>query len=99
MKTCRLRISGKVQGVWYRASAKDEAVRLGLKGQVWNEPNGDVGVWVQGIEQVINAFIEWCHHGPPLAEVIAVDTQVMELEAFHSFDIVRYESRRLAPAS
>ena len=90
MNTYHLRITGKVQGVWYRASAKDQALSLGLKGKVWNEPDGAVGVLVQGDDDQIKRFIEWCKEGPMLAEVneVIVSEQVMH-EIFPSFEIVR----------
>lgn len=90
MKTYQLRITGKVQGVWYRASAKDKAISLRLKGRVWNEPNGDVGALVQGNDERIHAFIEWCKEGPPLAEV--KDVMVILLpneEPLGEFEITR----------
>lgn len=72
MKTYHLHITGKVQGVWYRASAKDKALSLGLKGKVWNEHDGTVAALVQGSEEAVQAFVDWCHEGPVLAEVNSV---------------------------
>jgi len=90
MKTYHLRITGKVQGVWYRASAKDRALAFDLKGKVWNEPDGAVAILVQGHEDNITAFIEWCKEGPMLAEVndVVVNEQPMH-ELYTSFEIVR----------
>jgi acylphosphatase len=90
MKTYHLRITGKVQGVWYRASAKDKALSLGLKGKVWNESDGAVGALVQGHEDDVSDFIEWCKEGPMLAEVneVVVHEQPMT-EIYTSFEIVR----------
>jgi acylphosphatase len=90
MKTYHLHITGKVQGVWYRASAKDKALALGLKGKVWNEPDGSVGAVVQGQEDVVTEFIEWCKEGPMLAKVedVFVTEQLMN-EVYQSFEIVR----------
>lgn len=90
MKTYHLRITGKVQGVWYRASAKDKAIALGLKGKVWNEPDGAVGALVQGHEDIVSQFVEWCKEGPMLAEVndVVVHEQPMT-EFYPSFEIVR----------
>ena len=90
MKTYHLRITGKVQGVWYRASAKDKALLLGLTGKVWNEPDGAVGALVQGEDDHIYDFIEWCKECPMLAEVndVIVDEQEVN-EIYVSFEIVR----------
>ena len=90
MKTFQLRITGKVQGVWYRASAKDKALSLGLKGKVWNESDGAVGVVVQGTHAQVSEFIEWCKEGPMLAEVSGVVVEEVPMtEVFTSFEIVR----------
>lgn len=88
--TRRLRITGKVQGVWYRASAKDKALELGLRGRVWNEPDGAVGAIIQGDEIQTAAFIGWCWEGPPMARVeeVAV-SEVERAETFFSFEITR----------
>jgi acylphosphatase len=88
MVTLQLRISGKVQGVWYRASAKDAAISFGVKGKVWNESNGDVGVIAQGEKENVDAFVSWCWQGPPLASVKDVIVQALETEdIYSSFDI------------
>ena len=90
MKIFQLRITGKVQGVWFRASAKDKALALGLKGKVWNERDGAVGVLVQGPEEVVSEFIEWCKEGPVLAEVNEVVVTELPLqEIFVSFEITK----------
>ena len=90
MKTFQLHITGKVQGVWYRASAKDKALSLGLKGKVWNERDGAVGALVQGTDQKVSEFIEWCKEGPVLAEVGGVEVdEVPMTEIYTSFEIVR----------
>jgi acylphosphatase len=90
MITVSLRISGKVQGVWYRASAKDAALGIGIKGKVWNEKNGDVGVVVQGTREQIDAFVLWCKEGPPLAQVQEVKVEnINTAEIFDSFEITR----------
>lgn len=90
MVTVSLRISGKVQGVWYRASAKDAAIGIGIKGKVWNERNGDVGVIVQGTQEQIDTFIKWCKEGPPLAKVQDVKVEdVNTEEIYNSFEITR----------
>lgn len=90
MKTYELRVKGKVQGVWFRASAKDKALSLGLKGRVWNEKNGDVGIIVQGPEEKLTQFIEWCKEGPRLADVKEVVVEeVFKADTYNDFDITR----------
>jgi acylphosphatase len=62
-------ISGRVQGVFYRASAQQEAMRLGLVGEVRNLPDGSVEAIAEGPKERIEDFIAWCRRGPPAAEV------------------------------
>jgi acylphosphatase len=64
-----LLISGRVQGVFYRASAQEEATRLGLAGEIRNLPDGRVEAVVEGARESIEEFIAWCRRGPPSAEV------------------------------
>lgn len=67
-----LRITGRVQGVWYRASTVSEAERLGLRGWVRNRRDGSVAAEVQGPRAAVEALIAWCRDGPPAAQVAAV---------------------------
>ena len=68
-----LRIKGRVQGVFYRHSAKLEAIRLGLTGWVRNCPNGEVSATVEGARERVGEFVEWCKIGPPHALVSEVE--------------------------
>ena len=70
-----LRIEGRVQGVFFRASAQEEAGRLGLKGWVRNCPDGSVEVVAEGERKKIDDLVGWCHHGPPGARVNDVRLQ------------------------
>lgn len=67
------RVVGRVQGVWYRASARDKAVELGLNGWVRNLPDGSVEAVAQGQRAAVEAFEAWLHEGPPVARVDRVD--------------------------
>jgi acylphosphatase len=62
-------ISGRVQGVWYRASAKGKADELGITGWVRNTPEGNVEAVFEGEKGQIDEMIAWCWIGPPLAHV------------------------------
>jgi len=68
-----VRISGRVQGVWFRASAEREAGRLGVVGFARNERDGSVTVEAEGSPAAVAAMEAWCRIGPPRAEVTAVD--------------------------
>lgn len=76
--TRHLRITGKVQGVWYRGSTVEQAQALGLKGWVRNRSDGSVEALVQGPPQAVQALITWAHRGPELARVSKVEvTEVL----------------------
>lgn len=62
-------ITGRVQGVWYRASTKQKAEELGLTGWVKNTAHGDVEAVFVGEESAVNEMMAWCQVGPPLAQV------------------------------
>lgn len=69
MTRAELLITGRVQGVFYRASAQQEAQRLGVHGEIRNLPGGEVEAVVEGEKAAIEEFIDWCRQGPPSAEV------------------------------
>jgi acylphosphatase len=69
MPAARFLVAGKVQGVWFRASTREEALRLGLRGYARNLDDGRVEVLATGAAGAIDALAEWLQHGPPLARV------------------------------
>ena len=87
MITVHLLISGKVQGVFYRASAKKSADALGIKGWVRNKKNGDVESVASGTNEAITAFINWCKKGPEAAKVKNVTVTESTTESFDDFSI------------
>ena len=62
-------IVGRVQGVAFRMRAVSEATRLGLSGWVRNRMDGTVEARAEGAPEAVDAFVAWCHHGPPAAQV------------------------------
>ncbi|MCB9763421.1 MAG: acylphosphatase [Alphaproteobacteria bacterium] len=70
-----LLISGRVQGVWYRASTQREAARLGLVGWVRNLPDGRVEAVAEGPPDQLDALVDWCHEGPRDARVTGVTVE------------------------
>jgi len=82
-------VSGKVQGVFFRASAKEEAERIGLNGIVRNLTDGRVHIEVEGTSENLSAFREWCTKGPPRAIVENVEVQTGDLLHYDSFRVVR----------
>lgn len=65
-------ITGRVQGVYYRAETRDQAAALGLTGWVKNKPDRSVEVVVEGGREDVEKLIGWCRQGPPGAEVTGV---------------------------
>lgn len=89
MQHVNLTISGKVQGVWYRKSAELKARELGLKGFVKNQNDGSVYAEVEGEEATIEAFIQWCWQGPPLARVENIKVKKGTWLGFEGFEVRR----------
>jgi acylphosphatase len=83
----RVVVSGRVQGVFFRASCSDEARRRGVGGWVRNLPDGRVEAAFEGEEPQVAAMVDWCRHGPPGARVDAVVTQVEEPVGTASFGV------------
>lgn len=75
MPQVHLLISGRVQGVFYRMHAHKKATALKLHGWVRNFPDGRVEAYAEGDEEALQAFIDWCHEGPPAAEVDQVEVK------------------------
>jgi acylphosphatase len=65
-------VRGKVQGVFFRQSARREAERLGIRGSARNLPDGSVEIWAQGSAAAVEALHQWLKVGPPRARVDAV---------------------------
>jgi acylphosphatase len=63
------RISGRVQGVFFRASTRRKAMQLGLSGYAVNEPDGTVSVVARGEPRSLDALSDWLERGPPAARV------------------------------
>lgn len=87
IKNLRVIVSGKVQGVFFRASVKKVADILGVKGFVRNEHNGTVFVEVEGDDEMVNKLIDYCHHGPDTAQVDKVSITMGVIVGYDSFDI------------
>jgi acylphosphatase len=84
----RLIISGRVQGVYFRASAANEADKLGLTGYARNLPNHKVEIVAEGPIDTLKSLAQWAHHGPPDARVDNVSEQWLPfLAEFDSFRI------------
>lgn len=86
--TRHLDIHGKVQGVYYRASAQAEGLRLQLHGWVRNRRDGSVEALVSGPAPVVEEFIAWARNGPPAARVDRLDISDAEPPAAGPFAVL-----------
>lgn len=82
-------IKGKVQGVYYRVNAQAQAHKFNLTGYVKNLPRSGVYAEVEGTEENINHFIEWCYVGPPNASVTEVISEEGEVQGYTTFEVKR----------
>ena len=89
LKTVSIIVTGKVQGVWYRQSAKEKATELGVTGNVRNQPDGSVAIIATGLTNQLDQFIEWCRQGPPRALVTNVEVKELPLRSYDRFVIER----------
>ncbi|NNF70097.1 MAG: acylphosphatase [Acidimicrobiia bacterium] len=80
MKAFKGTVRGRVQGVGFRYSTRDVAIRLGLHGWVRNTPDGAVSVFAQGEEVAIDRFLEYLQEGPRVARVDAVMVDVVDID-------------------
>jgi acylphosphatase len=84
--TCaRFIITGKVQGVFFRASTRECAVRLGLTGHAKNLVNGNVEVAASGSREAVDELDAWLHHGPPAAQVECVLREALPEQSWRGF--------------
>lgn len=84
-----IRVYGKVQGVFFRASARHRAELLDIHGFTKNDHDGSVIIEAEGTEANLALFIEWCHEGPERAEVTKVEAMEGPLKNFTSFEVMR----------
>ncbi|MFB6139135.1 MAG: acylphosphatase [Halosimplex sp.] len=82
-------VSGRVQGVYYRANTREKARDLGVDGWVRNRDDGRVEAVFEGPEEAVEAMIEWCHEGSDRARVDGVEVEYVEPEGESGFEIRR----------
>ena len=89
-QTISITVTGKVQGVFFRQSAREKALELGITGQVKNLRDGNVHITATGTKEQLAALTDWCKKGPPRAEVTGVEIIELPLNLFEHFSIVRF---------
>jgi acylphosphatase len=87
MACVRFVVSGRVQGVFFRASTRDEALRLGLTGHARNLPDGTVEVVACGDDAALGQLESWLELGPPLAQVSRVERSTVDIAVPERFRI------------
>ena len=87
MKHVQIKVEGRVQGVFFRASVVNEAKSLGLKGWVRNLDDGSVLISAEGEDPSIKKLEEWCWKGPQFASVKNVIMEEKELKGFNTFEV------------
>lgn len=84
----RIKVTGRVQGVFFRATTKEKADELGVKGWVRNEPDGSVLIEAEGEEDRLSEFKEWCIKGPAAARVDRVHANKIATRDYSNFEVV-----------
>ncbi len=90
VKALKIKITGKVQGVFFRNASREKAWVWNLSGWAKNDADGGVSIWVEGQEDNLQKFLKWCYNGPEGAKVDEVKAveQVPNL-SFDDFSIIR----------
>jgi len=84
-----VRVTGRVQGVFYRATCVERARALGLAGWVRNALDGDVEAEFEGTDDAVNAIVGWCREGPPHAVVDALEVEERAVLGEREFRVTR----------
>ena len=89
MKAFKATVSGKVQGVWFRDSTQEEAIKLKVTGWVKNIPGGTVYLEAEGEENNLKSLERWLHIGSPNSRVDRVDLQwIVPTNAYSTFKVI-----------
>jgi acylphosphatase len=89
MKHYNIRVAGKVQGVFFRDSARTKARELNINGIVRNDPDGSVYLEAEGPADVLAVFLAWCKEGPEQAKVDSLRMEEAAPRKYRSFEIER----------
>jgi acylphosphatase len=87
MKTLHIVVTGRVQGVFFRASTQRRALDLGISGTAKNLPDGSVEIFAQGDRT--KEFLSWCAHGPAFARVENLVVEELGREPINGFKVLR----------
>ncbi|MGN6706995.1 MAG: acylphosphatase [Rhodanobacter sp.] len=85
MPTARFLVEGRVQGVFFRASTREQALALGIAGHAKNLDDGRVEVLAGGSDDALEALAQWLQQGPPAARVTVVAREDLPDQVLHGF--------------
>lgn len=87
IKHFNIKIYGIVQGIFFRATAKEQADKLNIKGFAKNMPDGSVYIEAEGEKEKLDQFIKWCYQGPSMAKVAQAKIAESSLKNFKAFNV------------
>lgn len=87
MKHLNIKVKGLVQGVYFRASTREQAIQLGINGLVRNESDGSVYVEAEGEDLQLDILVGWLREGPEAAQVESVETTHGTVRNYIGFEI------------
>ena len=85
-----IRVTGRVQGVFFRATAMDKALQLAISGFVRNEADGSVYIEAEGNPKNMESFLEWCRTGPQFSKVEKIEIAESPNCNYSKFEIKRF---------
>ncbi len=89
IQTVSIKVTGIVQGVFYRQSTKAKALEINVKGEVKNNPDGSVAIIATGTDEQLRQLVEWCHRGPDTAVVANVEVNKLPRVDYKDFRVVK----------
>ncbi|MEE1946875.1 acylphosphatase [Pedobacter sp. KR3-3] len=89
MKHINIKVTGKVQGVFFRASTKAVADQMGVKGLVKNQKDGSVYIEAEASETILDLFLDWCKEGPEKSVVENVEVADGEIKNYRNFEVIK----------
>jgi acylphosphatase len=89
MKHIDIKVTGKVQGVSFRAVTKMVADQMGVRGMIRNESDGSVYIEAEGDDVLLEVFLEWCHDGPDRAIIEQVTVTPGTVKNYQNFEVIK----------
>lgn len=89
LQTIEIKVTGKVQGVFFRKYTWEKAIALGLSGEVSNLPDGTVYILARGNKAQLDTFMHWCYTGSPRSVVTDVQVKPVADRIMKGFEIIR----------